>query len=784
MDRLKSLHISNFRGASSLLPLEFDDSKPIAVIFGENGTGKSTIADALDALGNGTAGSLGDRSSVNPKEHLPTLGKTSKDMRIILETKGHTWTSAVGRDGIPVSSSSRPVIRVLRRAPLLAMVNATPSERYKALQGFIDIQGVEKSEEALNKALADAKRDRDAKVGLRVHAEAQLREAWEREGRPAPDPLGWSAESAASDGSALEASARTLRETAAAIRNAEQRLSDYDAALQVREEKRKEAARVEGEIARLPSANNQDVLALVGLLGQTSTFLASWGREDRCPVCEQGIPLDRLKADLKRRIDQFGAFETVRREQEAATQASQAHEHALTVQGGNLLRAARPLVALLSRPDLGPVAAKELNPGQYPELAQADGGLSALAVEQARNLIRVLAPLCAPLENGAREATAKAEKRGLVSALRDTYLENVRDSESLERTCAALEVALELAKRTRIDYTQGILDDVRDECNRLYLAIHPEEKLALSRLELDPERRASLLQKANFETKTDVPPQAYFSESHLDTLAFCFWLALAKREFPESEAVLVLDDVFTSVDAQHLERIADLIVDESKHFAHVLLLTHQRRWWEHFRSPYGAGQWAQMIHLDRWRLDRGVQAYTAKPEVMDLLELLRMAPLDRRQAASKAGILLERVLEGLGRRYRCAAPWSAHGGPTLAELMDGTSSVFKALEIHRPQRDASGGMVQPIQFVHTKPKEAFDRIRSHSFVRNWVGAHHNPHGSDLPDAEVEAFVDMTLRFAEALSCPECGQIPSRSAGTHYACSCPPEWAVRMIPLKL
>ncbi len=133
MAKLEQLTVTNFRGASSRLQLDFDKSKPIAVIFGENGTGKSTITDALDALGNASSGSLEDRSSVKPKEHLPTIGKKSRDIYIELKAGGKSWTAIIDRNGIPSAPDPRPKIRVLRRAPLLKMVNAPPANRYEEL---------------------------------------------------------------------------------------------------------------------------------------------------------------------------------------------------------------------------------------------------------------------------------------------------------------------------------------------------------------------------------------------------------------------------------------------------------------------------------------------------------------------------------------------------------------------------------------------------------------------------------------------------------------------------
>lgn len=63
---LKSLSIFGLRGVSHPLTINFD--KPFTLIFGHNGTGKTSICDAIDFLANGDCGSLGDNSVGSSKQ--------------------------------------------------------------------------------------------------------------------------------------------------------------------------------------------------------------------------------------------------------------------------------------------------------------------------------------------------------------------------------------------------------------------------------------------------------------------------------------------------------------------------------------------------------------------------------------------------------------------------------------------------------------------------------------------------------------------------------------------
>ncbi|MBP7325430.1 MAG: AAA family ATPase, partial [Alicycliphilus sp.] len=72
---LGGIKIEGLRGAAKPVELTFEKGKKLTIIYGENGTGKSTICDALDLLGNGKVGSLDTRglgSAIH--KYWPTVG--------------------------------------------------------------------------------------------------------------------------------------------------------------------------------------------------------------------------------------------------------------------------------------------------------------------------------------------------------------------------------------------------------------------------------------------------------------------------------------------------------------------------------------------------------------------------------------------------------------------------------------------------------------------------------------------------------------------------------------
>lgn len=781
--KLEHLVVENYRGASTRLELEFDAATPLVVIFGENGTGKTTIADALDAVGNCSKGSIGDKSSTNPKDHLPTIGKKSKDVGIALKAGGKTWSTSFSGSKIITTPDSPLKIRVLRRSHLQRLIDAPPSERYETLRHFINVDGVERSEAALRDAVNSVKSDYENAVRQLSEATAQLENVWEGEGKPDGNARAWAVAVAAQDTQTLDQQAQELRNLQQAITAAEGALAGFQDALVLEQQCDSEVKAVEAALAQLPGVDARQALSLAEILRKVEQHLKTGTHRDECPICQQGISVVKLKADIETRLDQLKTYDAIRDRRERATRQAQVARDSVGPKRADLLKSARLLLGQAKTSKNAAISGVFVT-SDYPELDKVQGGDETLATSEAGKLIALLAPVKQSLQ---QEETATTKRSGQISSVRELsrQVENgITDSKRKEQQSKALQAAYDVARLARIEFTQSILDDVANECNRLYACIHPGEPIALSKLELDQGRRASLNQVASFAGRNDVPPQAYFSESHLDTLAFCFWLAIAKRESPNGDAILVLDDVFTSVDAQHINRIAQLITDESKHFAHVIVTTHQRLWRDIYRYHRAAGKTAQMIDLQRWTLSKGISSYKTQLAVDELIASLVAAPFDRQVTASKAGVLLESILDHLSLQYRCRVARSHNGAYTLGELLDGTESLFKKLELHKPELDASGVTLTPPNYVTSTVTDLLKDIRAMAFLRNQVGAHFNVDGLGISDADVEAFADAAARFAQALSCPTCGQIPGKKATNHYQCSCTVPNEVRMLPLQM
>jgi len=590
MARIDELEIRHFRGVTGSLVLRFGPER-ITVIYGENGTGKTTIVDAIDMVGNQYVGSIRDKSSTSVPKHAPAFGHRPGDIAVMARWHERSWLATLASSTVTVKPQPALPVRVLRRSNLQRFLEAAPSARYQEIRHLLDVEQVERSEKALAEAERALANEADRLARDRATAEAILDGVWWAAGAPGGDAEAWARARAGGHGDVLaarEAEARLLLEAVERLVRARDEHAQGEERVAVAEAR---LAEVERGISGGAGLDAAQAIDLSRLLESVQRMLAGTGAGDACPVCEQPVAVDVLRAQVGTRLeelDDWRQLDARRREQQARRDAERQQQERVA---GRLLEEAAAVV--------------ELAGGDLHGAAVLAGvaGHPVTDVDDALAVAQRVAHLPERLD---RERQAAAEQQGQAVALRQA-LETIDAAAEAQNEAAMvagrLREALGIVREERHRFTQEILDEIADDANRLYQRLHPDEGLAMSGLALDPRQRASLNQFAAFGGASDVPPQAYYSEAHLDTLGFCFWLADVRRQSRQEPLVVVIDDVFSAADGHHLKRLARLLVEEAGSFGQVIVTTHSPG----FRDLL-AEAGAPVLTLDnRWSLERGIR---------------------------------------------------------------------------------------------------------------------------------------------------------------------------------
>lgn len=541
------------------------------------------------------------------------------------------------------------------------------------------------------------------------------------------------------------------------------------------------------EIKGTPGLSAEEAISLLNVLQQTHAYVSGTKVPlTECPVCEQPVDAAQLTDSISRRLASMTEFKELDERKKTTETQLEGSKNTLSRDLAQFLQKAQNVIDVISDNKGYEIQGFAVDVEAFAELSQEDVDEKA-KLALCTKLIDILTSSIEGLKDKHANLQKDINQHNAIKNHYDKIQGCVDNASHIEKVYTALQKALEVTHSKRIEFTQSILDEVAGECNSLYSRIHPNEPLGNCTLSLDPDRRHSLHQGAEFEGYQGVPPQAFFSDSHLDTLGFCVWLSIAKRGTTQ-DTIIVLDDVFTSADSVHLRNIVELLTDEAEHFGQVVITTHYRQWRDRYRYMQSASGNVHLIELHKWSLEKGVRACNSKLVLEELGEALGKEPFDRQDVASRAGILLESVLDTLALQYGCRTRHTRNDDHTLVELSNACSRLFRKLQIGKSPQLVNVPLTKEQvtedveeDFSIICPLDIFSKIQDSSFVRNQVGCHYNLSGMEISDDEVEEFGDDVLSLATGITCQNCGTLPGRNRGTHFACPC---GLTKLIPLTV
>ncbi len=766
--RIESIIMEKFKGATNRVAIDFDTSKPVVMIFGENGTGKSTIVDAIDFVYNENFGSIDQRSTTGSKaDLLASLGSPAGNLKVIAKYAGNNWTGIIGLGKKPVSTGSgdRPTVKILRRSEILKIVDGQPTARYEALKSFINVPKAENNENALRTAVNDTNKKYNDAVIAYQQAEQNLKEAWEAEGKPDGDYKRWAK-------SKSEIDATTLAKSSSHLNSIIQKMNDCDSALKSLNDadtiyKLAEKAYIEAEqkynsVRESIKGIEKDI---VDVLEKAKDFLAKYPTAASCPVCEKPENTSELVDKIDKRLASLKSLIEAKKTYESAKKLADGQEKVLLSKKSDWIGKVRDLASFVndsSVPEIDSLCIPWTNFTGVLGFNKSD--CADMVAPTAKQLSERLLSSKGSIEARKQKEEKEVNQLKLIKTSYQTYTNKTVQAKRLEKQLDTLKKLHEIVEKERKDFVENELGSISGEVDSLYTKIHPAEGLGKVEFYLNPKFIGSLGFTGHFQGTADIQPQAYYSESHLDTLGVCVFLALAKK-YADENTVVILDDVITSIDQAHMTRFMQALHDEASNFNQLIITTHYRPWRDRYKYSQGPTANVHLIDLLHWSHPRGIRHTKTKHSVEELIDHLKKDELDRQGVASKAGILLEGVIDHIALIYNCKLPRKAEPNYTLGELLDSISKKLKsALKMEKLNENSERGEIVLSGLI--------DEVSGLTWIRNQVGCHFNVLGMEISDADVRQYGELTIKFANALICNKCGELPCRNkSGSYWECKC-------------
>jgi energy-coupling factor transporter ATP-binding protein EcfA2 len=772
MIKLESLTLEALRGATKSFDLKFEKNKSICIIYGENASGKSTICDALDILANGTLGSLVGKGFSATTKYWHSTNRDPGDVKIKLASSTLTWMSQIVRGKVVTTPvDSRPRIAILRRHQILDLLAKPPGAKYEALRPFIAIEPIDDCETTLRKLLNSSKKELEiavARIGENLIA---LEGLYKQAGSPKGSVLEWAEAEAQRDTEAQKQSIAVIQNVSKLQQSLDSRLKDLEAANNRLDAERKALEDAEQQLTSALNQASSSSEELTRLFQAAHQYFQIHSQPEACPLCESSeFALDLPKA-VERRLQGWSTVhEALNKRTEAqssfdvsASQSQSATSHAV--------EAAKSLIRIffndwpsdLPRPNL----MLEIQ-GKLSESENDD----AWSLEDVKLVAKVATTVTQLLEPELSIRIQRRTQLQTVKNLLNQYSHNRQQQTELAALMPRLEKTHEILMEERRLFVDEILGRIAQRVGELYEEVHPGEGLNKISLELDPAKRASLDVVSRFPGASVCPPGAYLSESHLDTLGICIFLALAELDNSE-EVILVLDDVIASVDEPHVDRIIEMLYTISKSFAHCVLTTHYTPWKEKYRWGFLKNGECQFIELGKWSWDDGIISLGTKLRIERLREQLSEPLVEVSEVCATAGVILEAVLDFLTLQFNCAVP-RRRTKPTLGDLLPPINKKLR--QVLRVEIYDKGGSVS--RTVQLGP--ILDKLDKLVQLRNVMGAHFNELAFRLQDKDGLNFAQLVLELADAIVDAEHGWPASDKSGEYWSNS---GKSRRLYPLK-
>jgi energy-coupling factor transporter ATP-binding protein EcfA2 len=750
---LKKLTIEHLRGSVQPFKFPFEKGKKMTFIYGENGTGKSTICDAFEFLGKGKVGSLENRGLGKTNRYWQTIGKKPSDVSVSLETTTGSCLGTIGKtEVIVVPLDQRPPVEVLRRSQIQSLVEAKPAERYAAISRFVDVSGAEASEGSLRELIRNIENSRGVAIARVQENQEAIQQFWEAAERPGSDPITWAVAEVKRDPTAFDADIKAIGNLQAAYA----RLTEYPDRIEKSKKSLQAAVASKGEAQQkfevTLAKTAGDAAEVVGVLQAAKSYLNKHASPAVCPLCESAEKIAGLSERISARLTSFSVLQTAQgiqksKEQEVKVASTQLE----TVQKDALKVAAEFFTCT----------------GQYTWPTDIPLPANPVPKDLDQWAAWLTDSLALPVAWKKAE-TARQDKKQFISTLKralGTYKDNYIAQKELDVLLPRIKRALEIAEEERRRFTDATLGKIAAEVGRLYEIVHPGEGLNKISLELDPNKRASLEIGASFCGKSGTPPQAYFSDSHLDTLGLCIFLALAAMDKP-GETILVLDDVLASIDEPHVERLIEMLYDEAAQFRHCILTTHYRPWKQKLRWGWLRNGQCQFVELTKWTETNGIALIRSTPDIERLRSLLAETPPDPQLVCAKAGFILEFALNFLTQHYECSVPLRPGGLYTIGDLLPAVDKKLRQalkVEVHKGN-DADGNAIY--ESIALAPY--LDELTRIAQARNVFGCHFNALSFELLDADALGFGQQVLELLNILTDEQAGWPRNGKSGSYWA----------------
>lgn len=208
-----------------------------------------------------------------------------------------------------------------------------------------------------------------------------------------------------------------------------------------------------------------------------------------------------------------------------------------------------------------------------------------------------------------------------ISAAKDAFQKIKKfetDREKLDAQKNTLEIIYNEFVKKQKEGLQNFIDTFSSTINEFYQYMNPGELFEEIRIVTigEEDELNGITIEYKYKGEWVSPPQKYFSESHLNCFGISFFLASVVA-FNKENKFLILDDIISSFDTNHRKKFADLLFEKFADYQ-IVLLTHEEQWFQYVRQIAKKNNW--LINEIKWTEAKGTHLDESPNDLKELIE--------------------------------------------------------------------------------------------------------------------------------------------------------------------
>ena len=770
MVMIKNLKITCLRGITEL-PLDLEGKS--LLVRGENGTGKSSIVDAIEFFFTGMISHLEGNQSLSTQRHCPHVKSKPEDTAVEITFNPNTIKLIRKFDSIytipPEFEEYFKITQqgtfILRRAQILEFIISKPAERFRAIGNIIGIDNLDNIELEMMRLKENFSGKITSKKAVIRTITEELSEILGKNilnyeeaiplineilGKYDLEPVETLCQLSSKIEDMLKQTKKvSLLEKSNSLSDilniSKQILLSKDIVNKIKEYCDK--------INQLVQENEKEQLTHLDLLNSGKMIIDA-NKTKICPLCEQEINSEKLIESINQRLL------TLKSLSENASKI-----RILGTENVEMLKDVMIKVkSILQKIEKIPELENEKKSLQN-NLTTINNIIFSLETgKELKNIINVndideqLVQFQKDIQRYMDESNKILEKIGL-SKKEKEFLEDISIIEQVKSKIAEiskvtkeinkLENYFKISEKIYICFSQckkekmqQIFNSIENDIGDFYSKIHPNEPHKNIKLLLTLGRRASAEIKIDsFERKRE-DPRGFSSEGHLDTLGVCIFFAFVKN-FNQKCPLVILDDIVSTVDAQHRTKISKILFENFRD-KQLIITTHDGLWYEQLRYAqitYGvSGNFVNLKIVD-WCLDDGPKIKPYKPRWDVILD--KIANDDKSGAGNEGRQYLEWVLETI-----CSI--------TQAPVAFKSSGKYEVSDLLEPAKNRLINLINN-QKITKEFAELFKELESTIILGN-ILSHNNPLSEHVSKSEITKFCNDVHNIHIKILCPKCNHL--------------------------